>query len=86
MEDIQNNLETVENVEYSLYEAIMTGYKDRINRSFSILNEEIKEFPTIEMIFPEIPKTLQNLASKISLDSRRSSIPIHLQPEYIVNE
>ena len=93
MDDIKENMDAVETVDYPIYSEIMKGYKLKLDSIAEVRDAGFKFKPIskCEVNFPEIPKTLYSIADKINISSHKysggtfNSLNI-LQPERVVAE
>jgi DNA-binding ferritin-like protein len=69
LNDIGENMETVESSSFSTYKTVMDRYKIKIERARQITQQQIsmKAIENYVLVLPEVPKSLETLADNISL-------------------
>lgn len=73
MDDIRENMDAVETVDYSIYNAIMGGYMVKLEGIHNVAKSSlpIKQVQPYELILPEIPKFILTLGSKIEIVQKK---------------
>jgi hypothetical protein len=69
LNDIQDNMDAVESVEYSIYTTIMEGYQNKIDKAKHASKEVVSLKPVEQctIALPEIPMALYTLSDRISI-------------------